>query len=154
MKARGPEAKSPGPLFCLFLVLLRFALRGSRSAVVPLHGFGYGPVDKAVYTSAVGLFWGDKKSRTLHRRGPLEDMELSPIFYHEGVREAMSNEELVALIQGGERERLPDLWEQVERFVRQQAHRRFVLSAGLGGGKGWTAIRDTCLRYLKAHPEG
>lgn len=45
----------------------------------------------------------------------------------------MSNEELVSLIQAGDREKLPELWEQVERFVAQQAKRRLVLSAGLGG---------------------
>lgn len=44
----------------------------------------------------------------------------------------MSNEELVVLIQGGERDKLPELWAQVERFVAQQA-RRLVLSAGLVG---------------------
>lgn len=45
----------------------------------------------------------------------------------------MSNEELVARIQGGERDRLPELWAQVERFVAKQANRRLVLSGGLGG---------------------
>lgn len=45
----------------------------------------------------------------------------------------MTNEELVALIQSGERDKLPELWEQVERFVAQQARQRMVLSAGLGG---------------------
>lgn len=45
----------------------------------------------------------------------------------------MSNEELVALIQGGERDRLPELWAQVEKFLAVQAHKRLVLSAGLGG---------------------
>ena len=45
----------------------------------------------------------------------------------------MNNEELVALIQGGEREKLPELWCQVERFVVQQAHRRLVLSDSMGG---------------------
>lgn len=45
----------------------------------------------------------------------------------------MTNEELVALIQAGERDRLPELWAQVEKFVAIQAHKRLVLSAGLGG---------------------
>ena len=45
----------------------------------------------------------------------------------------MNNEDLVALIQGGEREKLPELWCQVERFVVQQAHRRLVLSDSMGG---------------------
>lgn len=33
----------------------------------------------------------------------------------------MTNEELVALIQAGERDKLPELWEQVERFVAWKA---------------------------------
>lgn len=45
----------------------------------------------------------------------------------------MTNEELVALIQNGERDRLPELWEQVERFVAQQARRWHLLSGGAGG---------------------
>ena len=45
----------------------------------------------------------------------------------------MSNEELVELIQGGERDKLLELWGQVERFVAGQARRRLVLSAGAGG---------------------
>ena len=45
----------------------------------------------------------------------------------------MTNEELVALIQSGERDKLPELWEQVERFVAQQARRRHLLSGGAGG---------------------
>lgn len=45
----------------------------------------------------------------------------------------MTNEELVALIQVGERDKLPELWEQVERFVALQARRRYLLSDGLGG---------------------
>lgn len=48
-------------------------------------------------------------------------MELTPIFYHERGRAAMSNEELAAKIQQGERELIPELWNQVERFVSQQA---------------------------------
>lgn len=45
----------------------------------------------------------------------------------------MTNEELVALIQAGERDRLSELWGQMERFVAQQASRRIVLSGGIGG---------------------
>lgn len=52
----------------------------------------------------------------------------------------MTNEELVALIQGGERERLPELWNRAERFVAPQAHRRLVLSDGMGRG----AFGDLC----------
>lgn len=45
----------------------------------------------------------------------------------------MTNEELVALIQGGERDRLPELWGQVERFVAAQARKRLALSGSMGG---------------------
>lgn len=45
----------------------------------------------------------------------------------------MTNEELVALIQSGERDRLAELWAQVEKFVAMMARRRLVLSDGLGG---------------------
>ena len=45
----------------------------------------------------------------------------------------MSNEELAARIQAGERELLPELWEQVRRFVAKMAARRFILSNGYGG---------------------
>ena len=44
-----------------------------------------------------------------------------------------TNEELVALIQAGDREKLGSLWSQTERFVHLQAHRRFLLSDGFGG---------------------
>lgn len=40
-----------------------------------------------------------------------------------------TNEELVALIQAGERDRMSELWQNVERFVWQQAGRRIVLGA-------------------------
>ncbi len=45
----------------------------------------------------------------------------------------MTNEELVARIQGGERARMGDLWEQVERFVSMQTGRRARALAGFGG---------------------
>ena len=45
----------------------------------------------------------------------------------------MSNEELTVLIQAGERERLPQLWAQVGRFVAKQAHRRMTATGGFGG---------------------
>lgn len=41
----------------------------------------------------------------------------------------MTNEELVAKIQSGERDRLPELWEQVERFVANRAQRLMTLYA-------------------------
>ena len=41
----------------------------------------------------------------------------------------MTNEELVALIQAGERDRMEELWRNVERFVWQQAARRILLGA-------------------------
>ncbi len=58
---------------------------------------------------------------------------MSPVFYHEGSGLTMSNEELVALIQSGERDRLLELWVQVERFVWQQAKRWDTALQGLGG---------------------
>ena len=45
----------------------------------------------------------------------------------------MTNEELVALIQSGERDHLAELWAQVEKFVAMMARRRLILSDGLGG---------------------
>lgn len=47
-----------------------------------------------------------------------------------------TNEELVAMIQNGERDKLPELWNQVERFVRwqaYQAYRRILLKGDIGG---------------------
>lgn len=41
----------------------------------------------------------------------------------------MTNEELAAKIQAGERDRLPELWEQVERFVASRAQRLMTLYA-------------------------
>lgn len=45
----------------------------------------------------------------------------------------MSNEELAAAVQAGDREKLLPLWEQVERFIAQQAGRRFRALGGVGG---------------------
>lgn len=45
----------------------------------------------------------------------------------------MTNEELVALIQAGDRDKLLELWEQVEKFIALQASRRIVFTNGLGG---------------------
>lgn len=45
----------------------------------------------------------------------------------------MNNEELVALIQDGQRDRLGELWAQVERFVAKQASRRMTATGGFGG---------------------
>ena len=45
----------------------------------------------------------------------------------------MSNEELAARIQDGERELLPQLWEQVRRFVCRMAYRRIGVLDGIGG---------------------
>lgn len=38
----------------------------------------------------------------------------------------MTNEELAVMIQGGQADLVPTLWEQVERFVAKQAHRWFL----------------------------
>ncbi|MDE7243942.1 MAG: sigma-70 family RNA polymerase sigma factor [Oscillospiraceae bacterium] len=45
----------------------------------------------------------------------------------------MTNEELVTLIQAGERDRLAELWEQVEKFVAMKARQRMTFSCGAGG---------------------
>lgn len=45
----------------------------------------------------------------------------------------MSNEELAVLIQTGARDKLPELWEQVERFVAVQARRQIRILKGIGG---------------------
>lgn len=66
----------------------------------------------------------------------------------------MSNEELVALIQKGERERLPELWEQVGTFVSKQAGKRARLLDGYGGvtaedlyHSGYIALVDAADSY-------
>ena len=70
----------------------------------------------------------------------------------------MTNEELVALIQAGERDRLPELWEQVERFVALQAnqllHAMGPDRAALAGvefgdlyNSGYFALVDAAERY-------
>lgn len=46
------------------------------------------------------------------------------------IRSQMTNEELVALIQAGERDRMPELWEQVEHFVANRANRLLIRSQG------------------------
>ena len=46
----------------------------------------------------------------------------------------LTNEELVAAVQAGDREKLPELWNQVERFVSLKAARVMTLSGGIGGG--------------------
>lgn len=45
----------------------------------------------------------------------------------------MTNEELAAAIQAGENNLLSELWEQVERFVSQQAGKRARVLNGYGG---------------------
>lgn len=45
----------------------------------------------------------------------------------------MTNEELAAAIQAGESNLLPELWEQVERFISQQAGKRARALNGYGG---------------------
>ena len=70
----------------------------------------------------------------------------------------MTNEELVALIQAGERDRLPELWDQVERFVASRANRLLIAmgpdKAALAGvefgdlyNSGYFALVDAVERY-------
>lgn len=63
----------------------------------------------------------------------MANMELTPIFYHEGSRDAMTNEELAVLIKGGERNKLPELWEQVRRFAHGRAYKWAIALNGRGG---------------------
>lgn len=66
----------------------------------------------------------------------------------------MTNEELVARIQRGETQYYPTLWDQVERFVRQQAYGRSLDLDGFGGvtfddlyQSGYLAMVDAVERY-------
>ncbi len=66
----------------------------------------------------------------------------------------MTNEELVSAIQAGERERLAELWTQVERFVSIQADRRARQLNGYGGvtaedlcQSGFLAMVEAADRY-------
>lgn len=66
----------------------------------------------------------------------------------------MTNEELVERIQRGETGYYPTLWEQVERFVRQQAYGRSLDLDGFGGAtfddlyqSGYLALVDAVERY-------
>lgn len=69
----------------------------------------------------------------------------------------MTNEELVALIQAGERDRLPELWDRVERFVASRANRLLIAMGdraavhGLEYGdlynSGYFALVDAAERY-------
>lgn len=45
----------------------------------------------------------------------------------------MTNEELAVLIQSGERDRLPELWDQVEKLVARKAKHWMALYGGFGG---------------------
>lgn len=63
----------------------------------------------------------------------------------------MSNEELAALIQAGERGRLPELWVQVERFVAKQANRCLAYTDGVEFAdlynSGYIALVDAVSTY-------
>lgn len=58
---------------------------------------------------------------------------MTPVFYHEGSGMAMTNEELVRQIQNGDKALIPQLWEQVEKFVSQRAGMRSRKLEGFGG---------------------
>lgn len=62
----------------------------------------------------------------------------------------MSNEELAARIQAGERELLPQLWEQVRRFVVKMAYKRYVVTNGLGGVELDDLIQSGFLAVVEA----
>jgi len=56
--------------------------------------------------------------------------KLSTTFYHGKGWETMSNEEFVALIQAGDRDKLLDLWQQIRRLVLKHAHKWAVYRSG------------------------
>lgn len=62
----------------------------------------------------------------------------------------MSNEELAARIQAGERELMPELWEQVRRFVAKMAVRRYLFSNGYGGVEVEDLIQSGYLALCEA----
>ena len=70
----------------------------------------------------------------------------------------MSNEELASRIQAGERELLPQLWEQVRRFVCKMAPRRITALDGLSGVELDDLIQSGFLAVVDAvgyfQPEG
>lgn len=75
-----------------------------------------------------------QKKREPPKRPPsVRDVLLPLTFYHREGGSAMNNEELAARIRAGDREQLPRLWAQVERFVAKQARRRMVVTDGFGG---------------------
>lgn len=62
----------------------------------------------------------------------------------------MTNEELVALIQAGERDRIPELWLQVKRFVIQKAIRWETAMEGRGGATAEDYIQAGFIGFLRA----
>lgn len=70
----------------------------------------------------------------------------------------MSNEELVTAIQKGQNELYPELWEQVRRFVVQQANRRYQATEGYGGVEVEDLIQSGFLALVEAvgyfNPDG
>lgn len=70
----------------------------------------------------------------------------------------MTNEELVARIQGGETELMLQLWDQVKPFIYWMARQRIILTSGLGGVEiadlvqaGYLALVDAVERF---NPDG
>ena len=62
----------------------------------------------------------------------------------------MSNEELATAIQAGQDELYPELWEQVQRFVTQQANRRYWATEGYGGIEVEDLIQSGFLALVEA----
>lgn len=62
----------------------------------------------------------------------------------------MTNEELVALIQNGERDRIPELWAQVERLVYKHALRWAVAFDGRNGATAEDYLQAGFIGFLKA----
>ena len=63
----------------------------------------------------------------------------------------MTNEELVALIQAGERDRIPELWAQVQAQLAQNARPRATGELGLFTGTVYCATCGHALRSSISH---
>lgn len=62
----------------------------------------------------------------------------------------MTNEELAVAIQNGDRDRIPELWEQTRRFVWFQAKKWYRVSPGQGGAEMEDLIQSGFFALLTA----
>lgn len=62
----------------------------------------------------------------------------------------MSNEEIVARIQSGEKELIAELWDRVERLIRWKANHVMLEWEGYGGVEFWDLVNSGYFALLKA----